>query len=847
MHRGDRFLFLMLTAALLAVVAFAAFWERSSLPPALTPEPAAAAERTAPPVQSALIVPGTAAPQTPKPEKTPIPASPLKGKLCITEIMAKNRAALCDEDGDFPDWIELTNVSEESIDLTDFRITDREKHYGWILPEKNLEPGGRLVLFASKKDRAVDELHTNFALSERDCVCLYDADDLPVDSAFCADTEADVSLFLDDAGSWEQSLYPTPGEENSSAGYEHLQLLLDPPGPLVINEAAVKNFGLNVAGTDSDCDWVEIRNISDKAVLLSDYYLSDKVDLPFLWRMPAEELAPGAVTIFVCDDPGSGFYGSVPCTGFSLNASNEQLYLTRHDGKRIDWASLRDIPAGGSFGRMAGGAGWFYFAAPSPEQNNSDGRRRVSATPVNITPDGVYEHTGHVMLELAGEGELRYTINGSAPTKDSPLYTGPVEIKGTSVVSVKSFEKNALPSRTLSLTFIMNEGHTLPVASFVAEDFKEFSGIYNAGAKFYELPGTLSFYRGDESFRINCGVKLNGETSLILPKKNLTVKFSGAYGTPTLEHDIFGGGVTSFSDLLLRAGQDQYQGIVRNELAQSLARQADTAVINQRSIYCVLYLNGEYTGIYTIKERPNASLYASLAGVDEDSVECLEAPVGYNSKFYEQTVGFVNSHDITLSDNYKTFCEAMDIDSLIDWLILEGFCANTDVTSGNLRYARSDDADGKWHLLFYDLDAAFRSFESIQSNLLNDYGASHIQVASFAVPLMQNAQFRDKFLSRAAELLAGPLSNKAVLKELDRLTEEIRPEVSRDYERVGSSLKDWEISIDDLRSMIEDKNWEQANIDGLCSAFDLDEADRSKYFGGIDKPAEKGAVSESES
>ncbi|MBR6839714.1 MAG: CotH kinase family protein, partial [Oscillospiraceae bacterium] len=153
----------------------------------------------------------------------------------------------------------------------------------------------------------------------------------------------------------------------------------------------------------------------------------------------------------------------------------------------------------------------------------------------------------------------------------------------------------------------------------------------------------------------------------------------------------------------------------------------------------------------------------------------------------------------------------------------------------------------KWHLLFYDLDAAFRSFESIQSNLLNDYGASQIQVASFSVPLMKNAQFREKFLTRAAELLAGPLSNKALLKELDAMAEELRPEVKRDYERVGSNLDSWERSIADLRSMIEDRDWEQANIDGLCRTFELDKAERIKYFGAIDKLAAEKAVVESAS
>ena len=112
---------------------------------------------------------------------------------------------------------------------------------------------------------------------------------------------------------------------------------------------------------------------------------------------------------------------------------------------------------------------------------------------------------------------------------------------------------------------------------------------------------------------------------------------------------------------------------------------------------------------------------------------------------------------------------------------------------------------------------------------------------------MKNAQFRERFLTRAAGLLAGPLSNEALLRELAAMAEELRPEVKRDYERVGSSLKSWETSIADLRSMIEDRDWEQANIEGLCSAFELDTAERMKYFGAIDKLAAEKAVIESAS
>ena len=829
MRRRNSPLLYLLAALMLAAVFFVALLEQSSL-----------SESPEPPLESAVptpvetLAPGPIPIPIETPTMTPAPSSPLAGKLRVTEIMEKNRAALRDEDGDFPDWIELANLSDEKISLEGFRIADREGRLGWVFPERSLNPGERLLVFASRKDRDGGELHTNFALSAYDYVLLYDAEGLVVDSAPCCGTEADVVTALDADRGWVQSLYPTPGYANTHAGYEAWQRTLLPAGPLAISEAVVKNFSQYVAGSSYDCDWVEIKNISDQPVLLSDYFLSDKDEEPFRWQLPEETLAPGAYTLFVCEPYDSGFYGSTPCTGFSLNSSNEQLYLTSAAGELIDYASLRDIPADGSYGRMDGEAGFFYFAAPTPAKPNLGGQRRVSAMPVALTKDGVFEDVESVTLELAGDGVLRYTINGSAPTEKSELYTEPLEIGETCVVSVRSFEKGALPSRPLVLCYILNEGHDLPVVCFTAENVRDFSGYYDAGSKFHEMPGSLSFYRGDEHFTINCGVSLNGETSLSMPKKNMAVRFRGAYGAPILEHDIFGGGVTAFTDLLLRAGQDQYQSVIRNELAQSLAEKADTAVINQRSIFCVLYLNGKYAGLYTIKERPNASLYAAVAGVEKDSVECIEAPAPYESDFYNATVDFVNKNDMSLDENYAQFCETMDIDSLIDWLILEGFCANTDLTSGNLRYARSNQADGKWHLLFYDLDAAFRSFYSIQTNLLNNFGASHYQVASFAVPLMKNAAFRDQLLSRAAELLRGPLSNEAVLAEIDSMADEIRSEVQRDFKRYSRELSSWEKAIEDLRSMIRDSDWRQANIEGLCQSFELDSETRAHYFGDID-------------
>ena len=811
MRAKNRFLTFVLAAMIVAVLAVVARWEHNGVfqkPPEPTP--------------------------TPVPTVTPIPDSPLRGGVCITELMEKNRTAGTDEDGDFSDWIEIGNLTDRDVSLAGWRIADREDRWGWTFTDCTLRAGERLLVFADRKDRAGDIPHTNFALSEQDVVCLYDAEGAIVDRAPCGGCDNDISMALAADGSWAACTHPTPGFENTDAGYEAYQQTLGAEGPLAVWEVMVANFGVFTAGNSSDLDWVEIKNISDTEVQLSDFFLSDKVSVPFRWQLPEKTLKPGDFLVVVCDNDPEGFYGSVPCTGFALNSTREQIYLTNGEGKRIDSANLFDIPYNGSLGRMDGEGGFFYFTTPTPGAENRDGCRRISAAPVSLTADGIFEGAERVTVTLSGVGTLRYTLDGSAPTENSPAYTEPLTLEKTGVVRARCFEPGCVPSPVLTQSFFLNEGHTLPVVSLVADSPKQFDGMYNAGSKAYELPGAVSLYREGDSFTISCGVSMNGETSLVMAKKNMALRFRGAYGQESLSHDIFGGGATEFTHLLLRAGQDQDQTVIRNELSQNLAAQAGCSFVNQRSIYCALYINGEYSGLYTLKERPNAALYAAVAGVSRDSVEAWEAPVPYGSDFYREIVDFVNKNDMTQEENYRRFCAVMDVDNLIDWIFMEGFCANTDITSGNLRYARSNEADGKWHLLFYDLDATFRSYSSIQTNLLNGYGAKRIQIGAYAVPLMANADFRDRFLTRAADYLRGPLTNEAVLAEIDRLCEEIRPELERDYARFGRDLSLWDRSIRLLRETVCDSDWRQGNIDGLCQSFELTAEERAHYFGDID-------------
>ena len=95
----------------------------------------------------------------------------LAGIPIISEFMAKNDGFFDDGDGNSPDWIEIQNVGDETLDLAGYRLTDKPDDLSrWTFPSVTLQPGEYRVVFASGQDvdnysDALGHLHTNFSLS----------------------------------------------------------------------------------------------------------------------------------------------------------------------------------------------------------------------------------------------------------------------------------------------------------------------------------------------------------------------------------------------------------------------------------------------------------------------------------------------------------------------------------------------------------------------------------------------------------------------------------------------------------------------------------------------------------
>lgn len=780
------------------------------------------------PTPEATPVPTAAPTPQPTPEPTPY-ISPDADKIKISELMVKNDATLLDSDGEFSDWFELVNTSDSPVSLAGWRVSDGEDKSGWSFPDVTIDAGGYLLVFASSKESAGTELHASFSLSEDETLYLYAPENYLADSAPNVSTMADHSSVRRADGSFEDCIWPTPGYSNDAEGYELFCAAHTAASPLVINEVMVYNDSYNRQPNGEYYDWVELKNVSEEPIMLAEYYLSDDKDNPMLWRLPERYLDPGALLVVHCSGNSDLSTSDTVHSNFSLNSTSERLYLTSAAQQRVtDYVWLHDIFKDWTVGRMDGQSGFFYLSSPSPwSGNRGNAYRYISDQPVSLGEDGIYNDVTSVSVELEGSGRIFYTTDGSRPDESSAEYTEPITLDKTTVIRAINVQDGAAPSRAITLSYIINENHTLPVLSLSTDSPSTFSGIYYGKRKYYEIPANISYFEDGSSFNIDCGLKMKGWTSLENPKKSMGVSFRGCYGDDMLDYDIFGSDVTEFSSLSIRAGQDYPLAIIRNELFQELCLEMGDNVPTQNSKYCILYLNGSYYGIYCLKEDFSKQYYASHNGVKKDDVTMLKSPVALNSEVYQEVFQFCRDNDMSLDENYDHICSVLDIDNVVDWFLIEGYTANSDV-NGNMRYFKLNDG-GKWQIAFYDLDWTFNYASNCFTNITDSN--REVQVSQLINRLLTNARFREQLLSRYSELVGTTLSNEHVLAKIDELQALLEPEVPRERDQWGSDVDGWHYRLDELRSFITDNDYANYSANKLCSMLGASAEQKMQYFG----------------
>ena len=742
--------------------------------------------------------------------------------LYINEFMASNATTICDSFGSYSDWIELYNSTDTDMDISGFGISDNlSQPMKYRFPDgTTIAAKGYLVVFCSGNEGMQNgELHAPFGLrSYGEDVVIANRAGRIIDSYSFKNQETDVSVarIPDGTGEFQSNSQPSPGYPNTGAGYS----AFDAANRLPLGGVYISEFGGSTGSVASD--WVELHNSTGSAVSLAGYGISNNPKNPAKWVFPDISIEPGEYLLLYATGSADKAQKKNLKLNFNISSTGETLFFFDPNGKLIDKLSAGRMRSGQSYGRD-GSDNRFYYAEPTPGAQNGKGYEGITQLPAFSVTPGIYDNAVTVAI-TAGEGEtIRYTTDCTTPNASSEVYSGELSISKNSVIRAAAFRDGYLSGDVATATYLFRSdgvNHALPVVTLVTDPdnlWNSKTGIYATGDQFdpdaasyadtlqsatyyqakfateeqvdtiWEKPAAFSLFddNGKQVFTQNVGIRIAGSFGRGRAQKGFNVIARKEYGKGSMEYPFFENRpYKEYKAVVLRAGaQDQNRSKIRDELASGLLEGTDINILYQAYRPTVLYLNGEYWGVYFMKEKRNRFFVAQHENT-ENNVD-LAIGKGFKQRSYGDNSDWVSlyeyatSHDLSSAEAYAYVSERMDVDSFRDYMIAEIYNGNTDTY--NFQYYRLK--GGKWKFIFYDFCWGFQSPGHETLAFRMGKTPSDVCSAKLFAAMLQNKGWRDSFCRRFGELLNTAFAPERVSALIDELYGYVEPEIKREREK----------------------------------------------------------------
>ncbi len=531
-------------------------------------------------------------------------------------------------------------------------------------------------------------------------------------------------------------------------------------------------------------------------------------------------------------------------------------------------------------------------------------------------PAGIYHTSFNLTLTADKGYTIYYTTDGSDPTTSSTRrkYSAAIALKDTSAVAWGNVIKRAndlIGAPPTSSTMV--GGHTIkayatngtestPVYTnsyFITDDLQSYgvpvlsmslpldSFLYNKDTNADDPRGFYNRYllnssnvtagrrRGmavmevfDESGKrvgySNIEIAVSGNGSAGGPMKSMRVYYKNANNMEggvdsDLDYDIFqgyakdakGNVITSFERLILRnSGNDVGHSYIRDAYMQRVSANTKVATMAMRS--SLLFVNGEFWGVYNVRERYSPEYYESHYGPDENNIAVIESDyaalvyggdpagpyvdtagvTGYAAEFNE-LVAYMNSHNLATASDYQYVCDRMDIETFIDMWVVRCYFNARDWPENNMKVWKNtnpDDASGfntKWHFSLLDTDMGISFYEhghwadtSEYADFLPAFIGSGSVCGQMMRALLQNQEFKDKFITRYYEIVTQIFTPDYLSAVLENLVKERTPLMALQVQRwgnYGASVNTFNGDVSEMRSFV--KNRQQYALNSLYNYF----------------------------
>lgn len=576
-------------------------------------------------------------------------------------------------------------------------------------------------------------------------------------------------------------------------------------GQLVINEIQVCNTDQYVDASNNYGSWVELYNPTDASISLNGLYISNDPENLKLYKLTTinGSVPSKRYKVLGFDHHSSqGNYGTTANrqVKFKLDVEGGTLWLSNEEGQIISQVTYPAGIARCSYARTVdAGEAWGVTGTPTPEQTNNGSSfalRRLEA-PVVSTDGGILATGARVdfNVRIPQGAILRYTTDGSAPTltKGTTSTTGRFTVEATSVYRFALFQDGMLPSPVVTRSFIFkNHAYYLPILSVVtapANLYDSKLGVYCSGTNGITGNGqnTAKNWNMDWERPVNMELfvpeqNTEGETSFqAFINQEVNFEICGGWSR------AYGGGTTDGkrwemkSSFRLKSAKEyemkheldypifphkpynKYRvWQVRNGGNDTKARIIDPALsqIVIRSGFYVdaqdarpshVFFNGQYVGMFNIREANNRHYGYSNYGIDTDEMDQFELALGFKQKVGDNVAW---KELVSLSaqlasqqteELYEQICERLDVDEYTNFMAVCCYLGSNDwiTNTNNVKAFRSRLDNGRFHFVMMDQDAAFSMDNMVGSILNTNYSAD---VDDLFRNLMKYNPFRKRFV-----------------------------------------------------------------------------------------------------
>lgn len=583
------------------------------------------------------------------------------------------------------------------------------------------------------------------------------------------------------------------------------------------NEIQVTNANYKDEHGDNP-NWVEFYNPNNVVVRLKGFSLTDNENVP-LWTFGDMRIEPGTYfTVFLSGRDQRDTVGKKNLhASFKLKKDGGKLFLLNSLNEPVDGITYPAEIRGLSYAK--GADTWAFSEPPTPGTANSSKTYTGQATPPG---ENDLPKSGHYATAptFTMPENVYCDRTGNLPTIYSDLKPGDdvtMDVTSTRIAILRcaKFAGDLYPSELVMRSYVIGRLPELPIVS-IAVLPSDFSSKYNTTSGEYDLPIHVDFFEKGTAENLPIAwshpaeLSPMGAASRQFPKKSVVVSFKEKYGTKNIKYPLFPSHphLTKFKHFILRNNGNNYENgdYIRDMLMTSLTE--GLSIDYQKGRAVVVYYNGSYYGIHNMRERANSDYFETNYNIDENDVNLVKIvdPSKNNgievsrgsAADYQAVLTWLNGIS-TLSDaDLKTLYSKIDVDNFTNHFQSRIFYNDRDWPGKNMKVWNTIDAKSpKIKFLMHDTDHGFGSWGTeacigwtmlrvvtTESDGCQKYGWPNPKNSTLILrKLLTNQNYKNAFINRFSLLIATYFATTRVNERIDKLYNEVLPEISDDQTR----------------------------------------------------------------